>query len=466
MIQSTLNENGELSSEEIAYIINNTDLDKFTTNIQYYSGNDTAILSKADPDDSTFPNNKIPVPYGRKVAETTKNYMFNRPIVYTAENDEYIKTLSDIMFSNDNQLKAENLGEDLIVFGVAYKLFYFKEGEGKFPSYSVVDGREIIPVYDYSIEPNLISGIRFYVIPDYIDSTKTKTMIEVYYNTIIVRYEVDGVTVNETTMARVDEKPHGFMDVPLVVYGDEYQIGVFEPVIKIIDAIDNITSQDMNEIDKFELAYLVLTGQKIDPEDKDKIKERRFFELEQDSTLKYLMKEIDGEFRKNVLEYLVSEIHKQSGVPDFASKDFAAESGIALLYKLMGFENLAASIEKIFKEGEQESIFIINSTLYNAENKQKFLIENPDKIVKILMSRNIPQDTKGKLEEANISKNLGLSMGTILDNLPFIESTEDELEKINKQSEENFNRFNEMQNVASENKIEDVENEKDDVDSE
>ena len=464
MVQAVLNENKELSDEEIAYIINNTDLDKFTINNQYYAGNNPTILEKDDPDESTFPNNKITVSYGRKIANTTKNYMFNKPINYNAEDVQYMTQLNEIFFSNENQDKAENIGEDLIVFGVAYKLFYFKENEGKIPSYSIIKGSEIIPVYDYDIEPKLICGIRFYTIVDNLDTSNTKTMIEVYYDINLIKYEVEGTTINETTMMRGEETlPHGFLNVPLVVYGDEYQLGVFEPVIKIIDAIDNITSQDMNEIDKFELAYLVLTGQKLDPDDKDKIKERRFFELETDSTLEYLTKTIDGEFRGNVLDFLVSEAHKQSGVPDFASKEFAAESGIALLYKLMGFENLASSIEKVFKKGEQDSIFIINSVTYDAEEKQRFLLDNPGKQVTIEMTRNIPLDTKGKLDEAKAMMELGISKETILKQLPFIEDVDKELKQMEKEEQDKFERFDKYQNsMGNEEKI-DEDSEDDDT---
>lgn len=458
MVQAIFTDEGRLTVDQIAYIINNTatEREKFTTNNQYYAGNNTTILEKDDPSNDELPNNKIPIPYGKKLADTTKNYIFTKDVVYNANDNAYMGELHKIFDKNENQDKLENIGEDLIIFGVAYKLFYFSNTDGKYPRYAVIDGGEVIPVYNYDIEPKLSACIRYFLIEDMIDSANNKTMIELYYSDNLVKYEVNGETIEKNALNFIEDKPHGFNVVPMVVYGDEYQLGVFEPYIEMIDAIDNIVSQNMNEIDKFALAYLVLTGQKFDPEDTDDIVEKRIIEIEEGSKLEYLIKTIDGEFRGNVLAFLVDHIHKISGIPDFASKDFAAESGIALLYKLMGFENLAASIEKIFKKGEQNSIFIINSVLYNAKDKQEFLELNPEKNVEIKMFRNIPENVKAELEEAKLMKEIGISDETIYDMMSFIKDTAEELKRSVKQSEDNFNRFRKMQEArVSENEDQD-----------
>jgi SPP1 family phage portal protein len=309
---------------------------------------------------------------------------------------------------NNNNEKVNEVGQDLIVHGVSYKLFYFDEGKGDIPKYAIIPGTELFPVYDFQIEPQLICAIRFYVQEDIVDKTKTKTIIEVYYEKRFMKFEELGEKISITIqnsvsdiLTLVEDTVHGFEVVPLVVYGDNLQLGIFDPIKKIIDGIDTITSTDLDEIEKFALAYLILTGMTMDQTDVDAAKEKRLFELDVEAKMEYLTKEINNEkmeyltkeinneFNGSVLEFLVSEVHKQSGVPDFASKDFAAESGIALQYKLMGFENLASSIEYLFKKGEQDSIDIINSVVFNVNDRFKFLLDNPDKMVKITMTRTI-----------------------------------------------------------------------------
>lgn len=459
MIKAILNSEGVLTAEQIAYTINNTDLTKFVDNEAYFAGNNPAILAKDDPEDSHFPNNKTTIPYGRKIALTTKNYMFNKMPVYTAEDESYIENLLDVFENNRNVDKIDRIGLDLIVHGVAYKLFHFMS-DGKNIAFSRIPGTEIIPVYDYSIEPKMICAIRFYVISDFLDSSNDKTMIECYYDSRFTKYECDNTTIDESTMVIVEDTVHGFNSVPLVVYGDDYQMGVFDAVKNIIDGIDTIVSTNLNEIEKFALAYLVLTGQRIHTDDVELIKEKRFFELEPDSTLQYLTKTLDSTFHESVLTYLVEEAHKQSGVPDFASKDFAAESGIALKYKLMGFENIASSIESRFKKGEQDSIDIINSVTDNIDNYDRFEYYNkyPDRRVEIQMFRNIPENSADAVAVANQLKLLGVSMETIVDQLPMIDNTEEELAKIDEEKKKNMEMFNNSIVQDEENTDDNVEN--------
>jgi len=443
MIQENLVD-GKMSAETIAYLINNTDLSKFSENNSYFTGNNPTILTKDDPDDSTYPNNKVPIPYGRKIALTTKNYMFSKPVQYVAQDQAYTEKLKSIFSINSNQVKVNSIGEDLVVYGVAYKMFYFGENDGKNPRYAKIDGDEIIPVYSYDIEPKLIAAIRFYVIKDVLDSSKTKTIIEVYYKLMQDKYIVNGETINDHTMLTPEEKTHGYYDVPLVVYGDRYQIGVFDTVKKIIDGIDSITSTDLNEIEKFELAYLILKGQKLDPSDVDKIKETRVFEIDELASLEYLTKQIDNDFNGSILDFLVSQVHKQSGVPDFDAKEFAAESGVALLYKLMGFENLASSYENLFQRGEADSIDVINAVMFNLADYERasFYEKNKTLEVTVSMSRNLPEDILNNIAIAKGMKDLGISMETVLDYVSVVDDVEEELARIDADKEKNMAMFN------------------------
>jgi SPP1 family phage portal protein len=372
--------------------------------------------------------------------------MFSKPIQYNAKDTEYVQKIKDVFFVNSNPLKAAKIGLDLIVHGVAYKLFYTKTVAGEeLPAYSHCDVETIIPIYDYDIEPNLIAAIRYFIKGT---GNNQKTMIEVYYATKIVKYELKGESKAVADLNRTDDGAHGFGAVPLVVYGGS-GIGIFDPVKKLIDGVDTILSMDLNEIEKFALAYLVLTGQKLKEEDVERIKQMRIFELEPNSTLDYLTKQIDNAFNGSVLDFLVAEIHKQSGVPDFASKEFAALSGIALLYKLIGFENTANDIESDFIEGEKQSIQRINAILYQSEmvdglwDPYSFWADNRDKTVDIVMSRNLPEDVMSKLNEALAMKTLGMSQERILEYVPtsVVDDVQQELEREKTQREEEYKMF-------------------------
>ncbi len=421
-------ENGRLTDEQVKTLLaahpSSDDVTKYVENEAYFKGKNPTIINKKKPDDRTTPDNRVPIPYGRKVALTTKNYMFNRPVNYVADDKKYQESLYEVLYLNGHDKKNTAIGQGLIVHGVAYKLFYTDEISGSVrPLWAVVPPAEIIPVYDYSIEPKLIAAVRYYR-----RGTTPETNIEIYYPGL-----KQLCTLKDGIFSAREDVPSGYASIPLVVYAGDYRVGVFDAVKPIIDAIDKIVSQDVNEIEKFELAYLVLTGQKMKPETVQKIKEKRLFELEKDATLEYLTKTINGEFNGSVLDFLVNEVHKQTGVPDFASKDFAAESGIALQYKLMGFENIASDIEAVFKEGEYQSIDLINEIiLRNAgkslTEKMAFWRKQKRASVDIQMSRNLPEDVKQKIDNAKGLKEIGISQETVIEAvssiLPVDEATE------------------------------------------
>ena len=438
MIQATLG-NGELTDDQIVFIINKFSQSRFTQNEAYFYGDNTAIFTANTKDrESITPNNKIPVPFARKIALTTKNYLFAKDPIYHADDSGYLEELNRVFRYNWNQSKISSVGEGLVVHGTAYKLFYAEQVGGSLvPCYTIVSPTQMIPVYSEDIEPVLIAGIRFYVRTDIVTS-ETKTHVEVYYAEKVVKF-----IKHPSSLTGREEAPNLFNAVPLVVYGGEDLQGVFEPVKEIIDAIDKVISSDVNEIERFEALYMILIGDKLpeNPADVEKMVRRRIFELSENAQMSYLERHIDADFNMQLLDRLINLVHKMSGVPDFDSPEFAAESGVALQYKLMGFENVAAQYEAAFIKGEHESIALINALLYDQPDAVAFETANPARTVSIELQRNMPEDVKARLEEAKLMKDLEVSTETVFSYLPMIENPGDEREKVENEKKENFDRY-------------------------
>lgn len=424
MIKKQLNENGRLGNDAIVTLVRqhmaSEIVQKYVDNEKYLKGQNPTIMAKPTKDEGV-PDNRVPVPYGRKVSLTTKNYMFNRPVVLQSTDTAFIDSINDNNALNQYDRKTAEVGLDLIVHGYAYKLFYVDRAErgGIIPRYVVVEQNEIIPIYSYDIEPRLIAAIRYY------KREGDKYFIEVYYSAFSQRFSWTRDSME--IVPEGDEAPHDFPGVPLVIYGDSYQIGVFDAVKPIIDGIDSITSTDINEVDRFALAYLVLKGQKMTKDTVKGVKEKRLFELDEKATLEYLTKTIDTQFHGSVRDFLVAEVHKQTGVPDFASKEFAAESGVALLYKLMGFENLASDIQSVFEAGEIESVKMQSKIIFRTD-------KIPDDLW-IEMSRNLPRNVIEKIDEAIKLKMAGISQKTIVELLAGVLSVSAD-EEIEREEEE------------------------------
>lgn len=458
MIQTQLT-NGRLTDQEILDYMNyniNVNSLRYAKNEAYFRGKNTKIIEQTDRE-TGMPDNRIPVPYARKIGMAVKNYLFSKDAVYTSPDKNYMATLNDVFYVNSHFTKSSKIGEDIIVNGVSYKIFYMDVLDGAlFPRYTVIEQTEGVPIYSMDIEPVLIAFIRYYKINDISKKTVT-TSIEVYYSDVIARYDY-----SKGTLVPKKEDRHDFKKVPVVVYGGDIILSVFEPVIPLIDAVDIILSSDLNEIQRFELLYLVLVGDKLpdDPAEVEKMVKRRIFELSENAQMSFLEKHIDSAFNMSLLDKIIELIHSMSGVPDFASKDFAAESGIALEYKLIGFEQVASEIEAIFIQGEMDSIDLINSLTAKNEgllkglfNRFVFWRKNPDKTVDIELMRNLPQDTKARLEEAVLMGTIGVSKETILDYVPMVEDVEEEMKRIEEQGKKDFEAFKERQIPPAEPKL-------------
>ena len=87
---------------------------------------------------------------------------------------------------NDEADENAELAKDASIFGVAYEELYFSE-EDKMVRFKRLDPREIIPIYDKTIEENLIAVIRYYEDYDFVEEKKS-FIIEVIDDVEITRY--------------------------------------------------------------------------------------------------------------------------------------------------------------------------------------------------------------------------------------------------------------------------------------
>jgi SPP1 family phage portal protein len=461
IIQADLKNKTELTKDEILDAMKQNKLltSKYQDNELYYKGENPTILRMVAKE-TGLPDNRITVPFARKIALNTKNYLFNGPVGYECEDDEHKSRLDEILYINDNESKVQDIGLDLIIHGISYKLFYVDVVGGKsVPRYAIVDQDKGVPIYSIDIEPKLIAFIRYYSVSDLSDSSNQKHYVEVYYDSEIVFYDYMDGTLKETRRA-----PNQFGAVPAVVYGDEYRVGVFDPVKRLIDALDILVSSDINELQRFEMLYMVLSGDKLpdDPEELKKILQRRIFEISENASMEFLQKNLDATFIMELYDRIIALIHNMSNVPDFMDKNFAAESGIALQYKLIGFEQMAADIESEFLKGEMESLDLISRLEYQLPKYERstFFSDNPGRMVEIKLPRNLPEDYSKALDDAIKMQSLSIPTETIYKYLPMIKDAAAEVKNSQKEKLKNMELFRQsvtnQEEPSQQEKIDDV----------
>lgn len=138
---------------------------------------------------------------------------------------------------------------------------------------------------------------------------------------------------------------------------------IFKCVIGLQDAYNKLISDSVNDWEAFVDAYLVFKNTTADAEDIAALKEDRIIILDDDAEVSYLTKNYTDTIVQNLLDEVNTAIHTISNSPDFSSEEFATgvSSGIALQFKLVGFNNIASNIENQFRKAILRRIHLLNT---------------------------------------------------------------------------------------------------------
>lgn len=417
----------------------------------YYLGKNTTILSREHVDPNA-PDNRSPVPYGRKIVTTFTGYGYrpgyisetilpsNDSNILTEEEKAEQKELERVNRLNREGLKNYKAGRNSAVFGVAYELLYVDrtinakqlqtKAEVKFIN---VDPRQLILLFDYSPEPQKKFAIRF------IKIDANTYFVEVYDDKIVTVYRRIKQEGGEWMLIFESEAPHWIGGVPVCAYYvNEEGLGILEPVLPLIDDYDLLTSDSMNEFDRFAHAYLVMKKFGLTDSTKKKdpwkvsaalafLKRFRIFEhVPADAEISFLTKEMPKDFIEFATKTIAEQIHIQSHVPDFKEMATGGLSGIAVQRLMFDFENVVSSAEAEFDVGLSERIKLIG-------NVYKSLGRPWPEIDQIVFKhkRNIPFNTEELADTAVKLKQAGMSRWLIADMFPddIIPNIEEELKR-------------------------------------
>lgn len=374
--------------------------------------------------DSSKPNNKIANAYASYITDTLVGYFIGEPITYTSNDDVLLQDLNMMFEYNDEADENAELAKNASIYGVAYEMLYLSE-EDKMIRFKTLNPKEVIPVFDKTIEQNLLAVIRYYEDYDYAED-KTFTIVEVIDNTKVRRLRLD----NSFTL--LDEYKHYFSMVPVAIFkNNEEEIGDFEQVISLIDAYDKMESDSLNDFEYFVDAYLALYGYNADNEDVARMKENRVLLMDEGTSAEWLIKQTSDTYVENMKNRLDKDIHKFAKCPNMSDQEFASNaSGVAIKFKLLGTENLVSIKERKFKRGLQQRLELMS--MINSVLREGF----DWRAIDIIFTRNIPSNDTDIANMVNTLKDI-VSEETLLAQIPFVDDVQAELERLKAEREEN-----------------------------
>ena len=418
----------EMTPTIIEYLIKQfrmNDLSRLQNLEGYYQGNN--VILQRVMIDITKPNNKTPNPYANYITDMYTGYFAGKPITYSGKDDAILEELNLIFAYNDEADENSEIAKDASIYGKAYEMLYVDSNSAT--RFKKVNPKEVICVYDDTIEGDMLFAIRFYSGSD-IMGENAYSIAEVYSNFEVATYkgneDFTGFILQETHM-------HYFALVPFIEYkNNDDVIGDYELVVPLIDAYDKLGSDSLNDFEYFTDSYLGLIGMdfptdaegKLDTTVIQSMKENRLLLIPEGGSAGFITKQVNDAQIENLKTRIDNDIHKFSKCPALTDKDFAGtSSGVAMKYKLIGFENVASVKERKFKKGLQRRIELISNIMTLTSSTFDY------RSIELTFIRNIPNNITEVADTINKLRGL-VSDETLIAQLPFITDIQAEIDKL------------------------------------
>ena len=420
----------ELSVELLQKMIN-----KFYTEIEpkiskyknYYDGKQ-AILNKSYADASK-PCNRTVTNYCKNIVDSYCGYLASPGYIsYSSDND--IEEIMNILRYNDYQAEDSDFLLNALIYGVACELMYIDNlGQVRF---KLINPTQCFGVYDDSLTGDLMYFVRMYKASEW-DDTDTYN-VDVYSDYSIKHYTMSGRNGYLTFVA---EEPHYFGQCPANIFYLPDEKSIFDCIISLQDAANELLSNEIDDYSAFCDAYLTLIGVDAEAEDIAAMKENRVLVLPDGANASWLTKAANDAQIENLLKRIHESIYRTAACPDFSSESFVGgvSSGIAIRYRLTGMETRAGKICAEMKKALQRRVEIICSIASLKLGEEVF------RDIRIDCRRNIPEDLSTTITMINNLKGT-VSDATLLSQIPFISDVNAEIEAVQKQKQENMQLYN------------------------
>ena len=410
---------------------------------------------------------KAPVYDVEKISDPTKlniiKKLLNKVFNTDANKDEELKVLIDYISKyNDDATEFFDLAFDYFGMRGGYEVLY--ENEDNEIVYTKQSALNTIGIFDYSTPVKQIGQLRKWTERD-----KKGADITIVELTTINGKRYYSPTPND--YAKLQENKQKFEKskwnmLPCIAVENEMGLSSFELVVSLICAYERVIQNSRNTFQYNDDAKLKITGYapqnelmttKLDKEgnpetdengqpkqvvnkareeeDKTLLKMQVFYTPDNTGDIAWVEKSVQDTALENHKKTLIDLIAMISGVPNITDLGFTnADNASALDRKFFALEQMITDADKHFKQ----AILRRWETIIDRINKRKH--KSYDfRSIKIDLQRNLPTDKDTETTRALKLRGL-LSDASIIDMLPDDLDSNSELEKIEKQNEENIQK--------------------------
>ena len=320
----------------------------------YYRGKQS-ILSKVKEIRPEI-NNQVVENRANEIVTFKLGYTFGEPVQYIRHGEEEnttkaLETLNENMFMAEKASNDTDIAEWFFICGVGYRMVYptkptDEDYEDTSFNLSSPDPRRTFIVYSNEIKPRRLMGVTYV--------TRESDNKEIY-----TCYTKDKIyTISDiVSYADVSEENNPLGDIPIVEYRlNNAMMGAFEPVLTLLDALNETQSNRMDDVVQYVNSFLALLGAELDENGYQKLNEWKMLMLPEGTDAKYLSSPMQQSDIQQLKEDLYQSILTICGMPNRNGGSSTSDTGAAVQLR-DGWETAEAqakSVEKMFKKSEKQ----------------------------------------------------------------------------------------------------------------
>ena len=368
------------------------------------------------------PDNRIAVNFAKYIVDTMNGFFIGHPIkLQVDDGDEAVKNYIELLDQyNDQDDNNAELSKICSIFGKGYEMYYVDEESNICITY--LSPMDAFMIYDDSVLQRERYFVRLYVDAD-----------QVLHGSLSDEEKVRWFTIKGKLVWDEDEKLHGFDGVPATEYVENKErMGIFEPVLTMINAYNKAISEKANDVDYFADAYLKILGPLLEEDELKHVRDDRIINFEGDAKqviVDFLQKPDGDTTQEHLIDRLEKLIFQISMVANISDENFGTSSGIAMKYKLQAMSNLEKTKERKFTSGINRRYRLIFSNPVSGMKKDAWVKIHPH------FTPNFPANLQ---EEAEIARNIDglVSQETQLGVLSIVDNTTEEIKKMDDEKKE------------------------------
>lgn len=447
-INRTKNNNFKLD-ELVKYVvtdsseINGTNIgnwiEAFERNIKPYLKTLKRLYKGVDPVskvqfDNVDIDNQVHVNLSAMIVHNATNYFIGKPITHSYsdkfQNDGTADYLQSINKRCKEKKENKTLAKDCSIFGLGYELVNYDENKEMY-------FKRLDPLNTFLVVNDFVFEEPIAVITYVKRVINGKTIKEGYCYTADEIYHFSNMQ-NGFVINADDTITNVLGEIPVVIFtNNDEMTGDFEFVTEPLRAYNKLFSCSFDDFESIANALLVFYNAMLDESERKELKKSRVISLiSEDGTkeakAEYIYKKLDVSSFKEIRAALKEDIVTITNVPDLNDKNFAGNaSGVAISYKLIGFENLRADKETYFEDALQKRYELIALS-----PTKTFDIEEGD--IKDTFYQNLPKNIEKDLQIAGLYKDGILSLESTLDEIEIVDNTEEEIKKLEEEKKNNI----------------------------